>query len=314
MAGLLCVLMLLGTASRANAWFEWLDYLSGPGRFWGGRVDVRMWCSGQPTPTRGLQEELDRAFETARRVVNTADWVNVARHIEQANVQSHALMSGQIRTLELYTSRLTGDDFEQFQRRVNFDGGRKLPSNTNPSDVNAVDAAYSVLQDAVNVQRQPDIAVGAGAIFISLCPKEIDRRWAFELGASLMGAAGDPKYAAGDAIGLTTYTAAVTYRLPTDRDHDYVDLGFEGGQYTFFSGGFETFHGPIVEPFVDLHFPSNWAARRGHRGALSHFSARVGLVYFPQGFETSQFGAIGPSRHLSGGDAIRNIVIYYRLQ
>jgi len=40
---------------RAEAWFGWLDELSGPGPFWGAQVDLRLMCYG----ARGQQKQQD---------------------------------------------------------------------------------------------------------------------------------------------------------------------------------------------------------------------------------------------------------------
>src|SRR6267378_5178627 len=50
----LCSLMVLLTARPAHAWWEFLDYLSGPGPFYGQDYGLRVWCHGRKVPLHDL--------------------------------------------------------------------------------------------------------------------------------------------------------------------------------------------------------------------------------------------------------------------
>ncbi len=62
----LCLLMVMLTPAPAHAWFAWLDHLSGPGRFYGVKVDVRAWCFGRQMPFSALNGYV----QEARRILN----------------------------------------------------------------------------------------------------------------------------------------------------------------------------------------------------------------------------------------------------
>jgi hypothetical protein len=314
----LCVLMSLISARPASAWFEWLDYLSGPGGFWGGRVDVRMWCAGDETQRARLQREFIAALRDAQRINNAEAWRLLASRIQSINDDVLAVSAADIQKLLQKANGISDSDFTAFRAlfAAPYPARKRFerPSDKEPAN-NLVETA-DLVQLMIDRVYHMDVEVSATAIFISLCSPDIDRTWAFELGSSVMGARSNPAYAGDKAIGLLTYTAAVTYRLRSRPGGDTVDLGLQGGEYTFWSGGFDTFHGVLLEPFADVHFPSTWASGSGQRRARwSRLSARVGLVFFPQGFDTSQFGASpGTVRHISGAEPTLTATVYYRIK
>ncbi len=61
----LCAAMLVLTPKPALAWFEFLDYLSGPGPFTGARVDFRVWCFRRTTATGQAIKEAHELFAKA---------------------------------------------------------------------------------------------------------------------------------------------------------------------------------------------------------------------------------------------------------
>lgn len=314
----LCVLMMLVSARPASAWFEWLDYLSGPGPFWGGRVDVRVWCGGEQAPRVGIQRDFLAMLRETQKVNNLPAWQDLASRIQSINEKVRVVPTDSVDKLVDATNAIQASDFDKFRElyKAPFPlHGRFQPSDTKKPAENTIVAAAQYVQEFIDRSLQADIAVSATAIFISLCPPDVVRTWAVELGSSISGALRD-KDKGYPGMGFVTYTAAVTYRLPSNAGVDTLDLGLQGGEYTFFSPGtFDTFHGVLLEPFVDVHFPSAWAGPNGRHPKWSKLSARVGLVFFPQGFDTSQFGATSSSsRHISGAEPTLTATVYLHLK
>lgn len=332
----LCVLMTLVSARPASAWFEWLDYLSGPGRFWGVRVDVRYWCSGQKSPTGDVKEKLETAVRNTERILIAPgpaprtlplqDWMTLAETIELLNTNLRVLDS---KATDLLKDAKTGftsllpmvkpaaaGGFEPVEAQVSADAFNTFRV--------AAEQVRTVAQQFIAAELPVDIAISATGIFISLCSPDIERRWALEDGSSIMFAFGAetppgdkaPKYAAGDPIWLITHTEALTYRVTTNRNWDFIDLGFQAGLYAFASGGFETFGGFIIEPFADLRFPSGWARTRNEPW-WSRFNVRVGAANFPAGIDLKKFAAtpelLARETRVSPSEFVPTITLYYRI-
>src|SRR5262245_44553043 len=66
--GLLAVLLLVAPA-RADAWWGWLDDLSGPGRFRGPQFEFRVACFGEESEAKRLLDRLKIAEDLTRAAI-----------------------------------------------------------------------------------------------------------------------------------------------------------------------------------------------------------------------------------------------------
>jgi ABC-type sugar transport system substrate-binding protein len=114
----LAVFLLIGPAP-AQAWFGWLDDLSGPGPFWGQQYEVRIACFGGDTDkvTRYLDDLLftaklltlevvkndNNSFEKAQKA-----WGNFAAAIAEA----HALSPKDTKEFAAALKKIKAEDFE----------------------------------------------------------------------------------------------------------------------------------------------------------------------------------------------------------
>jgi hypothetical protein len=312
----LCVLMSLVSARPARAWFEWLDYLSGPGPFWGGRVDVRYWCSGRETPRVEPQRKFDEARLTAMRIENDEDWKNVALLIKSANEHMYLVSPNLLDQLQSNALKIKKEQFVGFRAYLS-DMARASNVSTPPQPPldNALAQTFDAASKALKEMRGTDIAISATGIFFSLCSPDIERRWALEDGSSVMAAGGDTKYADSSWIWLITHTEAVTFRPTSRRNLDIFDLGLQAGVYMFASKGIKNnFGGFMIEPFVDVHFPSAGAGM-GSAPWWSRINARIGAVNFPAGIDTQKFAATSEAeKRVLPSKFTPQVTVYYRIK
>jgi hypothetical protein len=89
----LCVTLILSAIlpvlvpAHADAFWRWLDELSGPGKFHGADVDIRIHCSSKPVPPDEYQSALMRALE---KPSDNAETRNVARRAPEGAVRPKA--------------------------------------------------------------------------------------------------------------------------------------------------------------------------------------------------------------------------------
>ena len=88
---ILCSMMLVLAPTPAHAWFELLDYLSGPGPFRGPKADFRIWCFRGDRTTGELIANAEKLFASAIAKSFTsdnasADWTQVVGQLEQINL------------------------------------------------------------------------------------------------------------------------------------------------------------------------------------------------------------------------------------
>ena len=298
----LCVLMVALTPAPAHAWFEWLDYLSGPGPFRGWKVDVRVLCLGKPTPYIELRRLLETGFtaaiegrERGARAALLNNWEAVINGLEANDVGLGLFEPSRFR--DLRTSM------------------RMLFSRASP-EVRADElvAQRDVLEGMLNVAERTSVSIASSGIFVSLCSAEKRRAFAIEMGFTTLQADSNPSYANDHTIRLNTLTSGISYRLPFKADRDVVDVGFNAGMYRFSSRGFETFSGFTLEPFVDVHAPTELVAEKGLRQLAGLVTLRLGVVFFPAGFDGTQF-ASAPSKpsRISGSEGSLSATVFFDL-
>ena len=91
-------------------------------------------------------------------------------------------------------------------------------------------------------------------------------------------------------------------------------MGTNVGVYRYYSKGFEDFSGWTIEPFFDVHAPTQWMVKGSTwQRALGRFSLRTGLVFFPSGIEAEQFGS--PEKEdISGSELNPSLTIFFRIK
>jgi hypothetical protein len=239
----LCSLMVLLAPRPAHAWWEYIDYLSGPGRFHGQKFDFRVWClgpSGDTTPIReldtlvaiGVVQTLSARFDT--KPAKDA-WDAVLKKMEATNLRYHLVDDQKLRDLRGSWGNLTDSDFPNFQPQ----GAAAAPTETRsisaigqPLPAGRLKSFIDQLQITLDRMFKASVSLVSNGIFVSFCPAESDRTLSVEVGFASLQANSDPNYAHDYTIRLNTFTTSLTYRLARRADRDLVDVGFIGGMYT----------------------------------------------------------------------------------
>jgi hypothetical protein len=290
---LLCLAMVVLTPAPAHAWFEWLDYLSGPGRFYGAKVDVRAYCFGktQQESFSALTARLQEVQKNPQGPRTVNELLDIQKRIREINVGLNVVNLG------------TLDEHEKNLRAATL-----LPEAVKTE----IDFTLVALRDL----EKASVAIASGGIFISLCSPERRRTFAIEAGFTGLGTGGDVNYANNEKIWLTTFTAGLSYRLPLPAGRDFIDLGTNLGVYRFYSKGFDDFSGFTVEPFIDFHLPTKFLLddQPGFTRFLARFTVRAGVSFFPAGFKAEQF-ASGPAKgDISGSEGTPSLTVFYNLR
>lgn len=281
----LCLAMIVLTPSPAHAWFEWLDYLSGPGRWYGVKADARVYCFGR------TQEQSFSALGAKLAQPDRTALQEVLGEIRKINQGLNVVDLGKL------------DEQETKMRAVTVQPAELVTGR-------------DMLAAELRSLEKASVAIASGGIFFSLCSKEKRRTFAIEAGFTGLGTGGDVNYAQGEKIWMTTLTWGLSYRVPLPADRDFVDLGTNVGMYTFYSKGFENFSGFTVEPFIDFHLPTKFLLDDQPKFTqfLARLTVRAGLSFFPGGFKAEQF-ASGPGKgDISGSDASTSVTVFYNLR
>jgi hypothetical protein len=304
----LCVLALVLTPARADAWFEWLDYLSGPGRWYGYKVDLRLWCSGPKGDWKGLRGVLDQAIAESLspkpdiRRAAAPKWQEVLENLKKS-----------YRALPLIDPATFASDIEGVRSALGL--------NQLGTEINLELAPLAVVKMGEDLHRVLDVfergaaSIASTGILLSLCKNDRTRAFAVEIGFSSAQANSNPAYAGDHSIRMNTLNAGLSYRLPLPPKIDIVDVGANVGMYHFSSRGFKSFSGLMVEPvFIDLHGPTKLVQAAGLEQLLALVTVRLSLIYFPAGFDGAQFASVAskPAR-ISGRDATRSVTVFFNL-
>ena len=274
---LLCVFIVVVTPGPAHAWFEWLDRFSGPGYWWGGKVDVRALCFGPKIAagsTAPTFEEFSRNVAQLRRIDES---LRVLKSDELGQIESELRQLSALR----------------------FEGSAR----------NRLVSSLQAAQDEVG--RSARFAAAPGILY-SLCSPDRVRTFALEFGVTGLVAPGDEKFADGEKIWMSTFTVGLSYRIPLSVDSDVIDLGTNLGTYRFYSDKLRPFSGLVIEPFVDLHLPTRWQMEGSKMEQFfGRFTVRGGLTFFPGGFAADKFGPGTPE--ISGKEANPSITVFFRV-
>jgi hypothetical protein len=305
----LCVMALLLSPPRAHAWFAFLDYLSGPGPFYGPKFDARVWCFGAKVPLN----------EAGRELKSAVDLTAATKSLR--SLEALEAVKGQWKKFTDATSRVnTGlnrsddDGLETFKSELSIlltaRGAGPIYEVSTAELLHLLARGEALLDHA----DQESLSIAGTGVFISFCPPEIRRTFSIEGGFTTLQAGSNPFYANNHTIRLNTFTAALSYRPQWKADRDVLDFGVSAGMYRFSSAGFETFRGVIMEPFVDIHGPSQQINAGALQQLASQLTLRLSVVFFPGGFEAAAFGATGDTaRRIKGGEGTFSATVFFNL-
>jgi hypothetical protein len=290
--GYLAVFLMLAPAP-AQAWWGWLDDLSGPGKFKGPQFDFRLACFGPESEVQRLVDDLKNANVLTRKLIDVP--VDPAKPEEkQRNLvqvptadfhAAHAAWRNLIADLNATQARfpvLKSEDLKAADKQVNDDlnvfTARKAepPESARPTAdaLPTVVINPTVLETALgkwNGQFRPFVdevirgvsSIGSTGILISACSTNIVRRSSIELDLDFWKADGAPGFANSNRILLTTLMPVFSFRVFTDPRFDFVDAGVGAGAYWFTSKGFDSFSGVVLQPIrLDFHAPTLWSTYR----------------------------------------------------
>lgn len=302
---MLCLFVVVLTPAPAHAWFEWLDRLSGPGDWWGLKVDIRAVCFGAEIPTVAANyQSLDQMTMNLRQ----GDAMAVAEL--QRNI-------AQMRKVDQSLRVLPPGTLDEIERKFNtFFSIRTKPQNPEieKSQAELLTQAIRIYRDAEVSLREAARFSAAPGIFISLCPSNRLRSFALEFGLTGLRTGGVPTYANNEAIGLATFTAGLSYRIPLSVNSDIIDIGTNVGRAVFFAEGLRPVKRWTIEPFVDLHLPTRLRLQGSKWERLfARFSVRGGLVFFPRGFKPEDFEALPGTPAISGKEANPSVTVFFRV-
>jgi hypothetical protein len=345
---ILCALMLLLTPTRAHAWWEWLDYLSGPGPFVGPRVDFR-WCPGGGTAIHGKDDKgfytvdlmtvdtkLSRSASSLQILFASTGKANAISTLQDAEARNGTLRSilSSFDEIGIELKRINsqfpviGTELGDFERTTGElkDHLRQVLDLTQPAatrpELNLLvvfvysTSAIAAADAALDRVKNGLVSLGATGILISFCDPGKLRTFAIDGGISSLHTFSSDKWAGGHTIWLNALTAGVSIRpyASTNVSRDYFDLGVTGGVYIFSSGGIDsTFSVPVLTPFVDFHAPTKTIYQTGAKYWLSRFTVRAGFVLFTEDIPASKFNGVGQS-DITKVEAKRiTLTVYYNL-
>ena len=311
---LLCLVIVALTPAPAQAWFEWLDRLSGPGRWWGAKIDVRALCFGQSLPASVA--EIRRRIAEAKKgtfrlgmlnfvdIQSTGDeWIEIAKQIKAIDARLNVLGDLDLEARMQESRKPLMSDTVRLLSPAQF---AMLLENQNRVSEQTASQALDRITEVV-------VAIASGGIFISLCSEEQIRSFAVEFGSSWLWTGTNQQFADNESIALKTFTVGLSYRLPLPPSRDVVDLGTNVGVASFSSKGFNGFDTLTIEPFFDIHMPTaSRVSKSKTTRAISRLILRTSWVFFPKGFDAGTFGPSTP--RISGSEANLSFTVYYNVR
>jgi hypothetical protein len=291
----LSVCLQVAMPAPAQAWFGWLDQLSGPGPSKGFHWVSRLICVVEEESTDAAVKltvkasGLEASTTTSWRRVSDA-WKRAAREWEEVGGDLRARFQNQKAaavTADKAAAATTSPDSDQWKTAANawmayataFQKAHELnPRRPDPTQ-KITSAAFGIVSSACGLERGER------------------RRASFDLGIRLLSFTDQSPtnpYAGGNTIKLTTLEPSFSWTVFSDPRYDMVDAGVGAGVYWFSSdgakaGGFRAFKGIILEPMrFDIHAPSSVAGTKWWWTAIP--LVRLGWDIFPAGFDANAFG------------------------
>ena len=114
---------------------------------------------------------------------------------------------------------------------------------------------------------------------------------------------------------MYTIMPSLTWNTFNGRKYDILEFGIGAGAYVFRSDGLDDFGGLIIQPKVDVHFPTSWSNEKlNHpKRILSMFTVRGSVMWVPQGFGQDAFAAPGEKTKNFGPEAKPSVSLFFNL-
>jgi hypothetical protein len=291
-------IFLLFTPVSAQAWWGWLDDLSGPGPFWGRQYEIRAYCFGpEDQKTKTLADALFKAKVATYRSPNGAndEVQRLWREFDKALDDAKPVLA----PLDVANFKSAMSTFLN-RREV-----QRAPSvEVDPAAADLIAKASSLVEQSYKA----NVSIDSTGVSWSFCSPDSTRNTAIEIGATFWQANSNPAFARDYTVRLITLMPSISYRLFKDPTHDAVDIGAGAGIYWFSSRGFNAFSGLLLQPArVDVHGPTSWLNAGGLRTAIALLTLRAGVLGFPGGFEA---GAFGPGTKAIGADFRPTLTVF----
>ena len=326
----LCTLFVVMTPARVDAWFGLLDYLSGPGKFYGELFDVRLVCFGPRSPVvDNLEVALANASGNSLRPASPDGpdtrkkaWSDFASALERTRQTFSVVSNADIAAFSKAVDALEARDFDFFYaqvnaltNQVNALTGVSLPAvPTLPTlpPFRPIGTLAEVMrrgQRLIEQFHRANVSINSTGVVASFCTPTKTRRFAVEMAADFYQANSNPRFANDHTIRLTTLMPSLTYRVFADPAYDFVDVGTGVGMYWFSSRGFESFNGLVLQPIhFDFHGTTRWVNSDDLARLLSLVTFRFGFTRFPAGFEA---GAFGPGSEAIPAEWTKTAALYF---
>lgn len=314
---LILAVLVLVAPTPAQAWFAWLDNLSGPGKFRGPEFNFRLVCFGEESEYKRLVDGLKTANVLERKVVDNtgATDTTAVRNADAAWLELIAALRATRVTFPVDK----GANLDELPTRV-----REKTRQYRENKARANRTAEASL-DELNSEFAASIApVGRGiaaiswtGVFLSACSTDTQRRSSVELDANFWYADGSKDFASGEEIRLTTLMPMFSFRVFTDPRFDFLDAGIGAGVYWLTSRGFESFSGVVLQPGrFDFHAPTLWSTypwKGNHWRRMAAIPTfRFAVMTFPAGFAPNAFG-VGDRHERIRAELIKQWSVFFNL-
>jgi hypothetical protein len=315
----LVVSLLTLVPARADAWFGFLDYLSGPGPFYGQLYDVRLVCFGgkeQFHVADDAEKALINAIAVGANVVVTKDpkmdpWYLFQQAVKGANDKFAVVPESQMTNLQNAIVRFKAE----VQQRAT------SPQRLADPDDPAIVAFQKAIQEStavIDAFYHANVVGLSPGVLLSLCPERSTRIVSLDLDTGFWQANSRTDFANDHSIRLITVMAGVSYRHFHDLKHanrDFIDIGGAIGKYWFTSRGFDEFSGLVFQfPRIDIHGPTSWA---NDPSCAKKFAAlltfRFSWMVFPGGFDANAFAGTGDHAKPIGTEWTPSLAIFFNI-
>jgi hypothetical protein len=328
---LLLTVFLLTVPAPAQAWFGWLDDLSGPGPFWGVEFDFRLVCFMEKAPwseSIAAMQVANTLLESVNRPESLRDRRGRNFRASLGSIRSQVLMvfpnakrhqaaldlAAEVANMRDVFFPVTAPDaatFEAARRALD-----KVESSLREAavpEVSKLPGSVVFARCSDRLPNEPSVSGYSGirhedrhpVVSIVLNYRELANTKFLHLFAD-NARASNSGYSGGKAIHLRILEPKLSWAM--SGHFDFLDGQAGIGIYQFSSGGFTSFSGLVVEPIrFDLHPPGRLVD--GEKNIWKRLpysiSYSAGVMLFPGGFASSRFSALGGlARDISGGEAI----------
>jgi hypothetical protein len=312
---LLCVAIQLIAPARADAWFAWLDQLSGPGPYHGLQFEFRVACFGKDSDANRLARRYAAAKLHAIHLTPSSSPENLEsiRALQELVIEfEHARSSFPVfnkAELDLVISYTVAvDSLLSALYPVKAPAEGKQPTNEQKlSMIGAVQQTLKNLDKPIHTANIGVTALGSTGVFWSMCSTDKTRGTSFDIGTTFWRTIEDSSdFAGGKPVRLLTLIPSISWRVFLDPRFDVLDAGAGGGVYWFTSAGFEEFKGIVLQPGrLDFHAPTRWSTYDLASGTpltktlkvlarvTAIFNLRYAVMSFPSGFAANAFAGSG---------------------